>query len=105
MKHKLTPSEINFLQKLVGQDCIIKHDSITKEGVLLHEGMKSMVNRGYCSVHKVLNGPLRLWTGEYFILLTEAGRTIIEHILVSEVPIVIVIQTARLPELPELQKH
>ncbi len=90
MKHHLTPKEVDFLRNIVNNPAIIRYDCVSKDGIPVHKNLQSLITRGYCKTSKVLNGPLGIWSGEYFIMLTEAGRTIIEYIL-SEVPFAVVI--------------
>ena len=89
MKHLLTTGELDFLRKIVNSPAIIKHDFVSQDGIPTNNTLQSLIKRGYCKTAKVLNGPLAIWSGEYFIMLTEAGRTILEHI--SEVPIAVLL--------------
>jgi hypothetical protein len=92
MKHLLSPEEIEFLRKIASRDCIIKLDGVSHDGIPTYKKWNDLIRRGYCKTAKVLNGPLGIWTGEYFIMPTEAGRTIIDHL--SEVPLAAVLSSS-----------
>jgi hypothetical protein len=42
--------------------------------------LQSLVDRGYCKFARARSGPLRLYTGETMVSLTEAGREALRNL-------------------------
>lgn len=65
-------NEIDFLK-------ILKEGAWTLKNQKASLGIQSLINRGYCRTYKEKIGPLGVWTGEYCICLTEAGKIILQN--------------------------
>jgi hypothetical protein len=63
---KITPAEIQFLKKITGGNCMLKNGEPTPR-------ITALMKRGYCYICPVRSGPLGIFTGEQFVLITEAG--------------------------------
>lgn len=70
----LTNNELEFLHKLespVYECWYIKQ--------LITERVQSLIDRGYVRVSKERLGPLGVYTGEYVITVTEAGKQVLSQ--------------------------
>lgn len=77
MNTPLNVGEIAFLERIKKGDCLLKNSTAS-------EKIKAIAERGYVRFSSERIGPIMIATGEIYVLLTEAGRTILDDINAHE---------------------
>lgn len=71
LQETLTEQEIAFLKRIATGNSLLTNGKASPR-------IQSLIDRGYCRTSPARSGPLGIYTGDIFILLTEAGRILVK---------------------------